>query len=684
MMHSNRSIKFSALLGLLSVLDVAFAQRYRRLGACPTLGCVFPPDQTDFYPGQLFDIRLEVHAPESGREASHNGVPDEKFSFCIRQGKGSCVDVAKFFKVKSEPTLEKWSFSYFEDLFAQDANQSTKVNVASKIYRAPFDPKLNPTLPGQYTAIMTYNGKSQTVASWVVREASKQRKAKNVIFFIGDGMTQAMITAARLLGHKSINGRYQSLMQLDQMDALGIQMTHSIDSFITDSANSASALYGGKKTTVSALNVWADSSANSFDDPKFETIAELFRRRRQGGALGIVSTAFIADATPGTVGICLSPGGEAATIIYEYLHGTEAVNKTFSWPTSCDQPDVIFGGGAENFYPNPASYHGTDMYKAFEEQGYNVVHTKKELASTANNKKTLGIFSVSNLAKWVDRNVFPDNLKGKKNSPAGDGADAIDQPGLKDMTLKAIDILQSRAQKGKGWFLMSEAASIDKMMHVLDYDRALGELLELDDTIRATIEHLEKIGELEDTLFVVTADHGHGFDVFGGADTKYLSQATTDRAKRRAVGTYYNAGLSEYQVAPGSFPDNTTIVYGPFGPNFPVQWNPRYTFAGGVGGNPDRRESYRININGPREPASQGDDGYVANPDDNVDGFHVSGTLGPNEAEDVSVFTKGPGSEAFRGVFNSIDIFYKMADALGLGDESDDYGHGHGGHGHNR
>lgn len=35
--------------------------------------------------------------------------------------------------------------------------------------------------------------------------------------------------------------------------------------------------------------------------------------------------------------------------------------------------------------------------------------------------------------------------------------------------------------------IRSEAASIDKMMHVLDYDRALGELLELDDTIRASI-----------------------------------------------------------------------------------------------------------------------------------------------------------------------------------------------------
>jgi hypothetical protein len=35
------------------------------------------------------------------------------------------------------------------------------------------------------------------------------------------GMTQAMITAARLIAHKSINGKYQSLMQMDQMDNLG-------------------------------------------------------------------------------------------------------------------------------------------------------------------------------------------------------------------------------------------------------------------------------------------------------------------------------------------------------------------------------------------------------------------------------------------------------------------------------
>ena len=58
-----------------------------------------------------------------------------------------------------------------------------------------------------------------------------------------------------------------------------------------------------------------------------------------------------------------------------------------------------------------------------------------------------------------------DNLKGMKDSPTGDGTDATDQPGLKEMTIKAIDILQARQKngKGEGWFMMSEAASIDKV-----------------------------------------------------------------------------------------------------------------------------------------------------------------------------------------------------------------------------
>lgn len=54
---------------------------------------------------------------------------------------------------------------------------------------------------------------------------------------------------------------------------------------------------------------------------------------------------------------------------------------------------AVNSGGAENFIAGPASFNGTDMYKAFQAKGFNVVHSKTELLAAGNDKKTLGIFS---------------------------------------------------------------------------------------------------------------------------------------------------------------------------------------------------------------------------------------------------------------------------------------------------
>jgi alkaline phosphatase len=121
-------------------------------------------------------------------------------------------------------------------------------------------------------------------------------------------------------------------------------MTHSIDTFITDSANSASALYSGHKSTVNCLGVYADSSPDVFDDPKVETIAELFRRHI-GGAVGIVSTAYIADATPAGFTAHTRDRGEYGAVIDSYLNGIT----NYTW-TEWTGVDVLFGGGAENFF----------------------------------------------------------------------------------------------------------------------------------------------------------------------------------------------------------------------------------------------------------------------------------------------------------------------------------------------
>jgi alkaline phosphatase len=530
------------------------------------------------------------------------------------------------------------------------------VNVTAKAYRrvALYE-------AGEYTATLTYNNGTTTKANWLVRDLETVRKTKNVVLFIGDGMTTNMITAARLIGHKTINGKYQSKMQMDKFPVLGHQMTHSIDSFITDSANSATALYTGHKSTVNCLGVYADSSKDPFDDPKVETIAELFHRLT-GGSVGIVSTAFIADATPAALTAHTRDRSQYGAVIDSFLYGIT----NYTW-TNWTGPDVLFGGGAEQFY-SPAlggkTYQNKDWYNEFQSKGYKVHWNKTSLATASNKDKALGIFTVSNMAKWLDRNVYTTNLN-QSLSPSGDKTAALDQPGLKEMTLKAVDILHKRSGD-KGFFLMSEAASIDKMMHVLDYDRALGELLELDDTIKATIAKLKHLDVLKDTLVLVTADHGHGFDVMGSVDTTYLAAQNVDRKKRDAVGTYQNSGLSQY-INTG----NLTYTDS----NFPSNWSPRYTLFQGLMADPDRRENWSVHKDGPRLPATPVDDTkkeFVANPKDGQGGITLEGTLpvgddqGVHSLTDVPVFAMGPCQELFGGVYSSIDIFFGMAECLGL------------------
>lgn len=48
---------------------------------------------------------------------------------------------------------------------------------------------------------------------------------------------------------------------------------------------------------MNAIRVYTDSSTDAFDDPNVETIVELLTRI-WGSAIGVVSTAFLAGATP--------------------------------------------------------------------------------------------------------------------------------------------------------------------------------------------------------------------------------------------------------------------------------------------------------------------------------------------------------------------------------------------------
>ncbi|KAL1921376.1 uncharacterized protein VTP21DRAFT_11092 [Calcarisporiella thermophila] len=646
------------------------AQQFTRLGACPDLACIFPPSASSFVPGGYFDLRVEVHAPGAGANQAA-GTPDTNFSVTISSEDGNAQEVSQFLNVPP-PALEQWNFTYAEDMASywatQDGNNSLiNVNVASRVWRKVSLPK-----PGTYTVRVTYNGNTTTEAKWEVKAPVETRKAKNAIFFIGDGMNTATLTAARLISRPRVSGKYQRLLTIDQMERLGHVMTHSLDSLITDSANSASAYHTGHKTSVNALGVYPDSSASSLDDPKQELLAEMLRRRpaTKGGkpAIGIVTTAEVQDATPAAVFSHTRRRSDKAIITDQLIRGVA----NFSEPV---RADVFLGGGGAYFHNNTGgkSLNGQNYYDIYQNEfGYAVVYDKNELANYTDSKPLLGIFHQGNMNVWLDRNVYTDNLKSQKSDPRGNGQDALNQPNLPEMSVKALEVLKKRGGDA-GFFCMIEAASIDKMMHPLDYDRGLADTLELDAAVNATINWLKANGELENTLIVVTADHAHSFDVFGSVDTKYFnSLPDTDDSqqqalKRRAIGTYQQSGFPDYVDANGDgFPDN---------------WTPRFTLAAGPNNFPSHHEDYQLSAK-MRTPAVKGEGAnaknYIANPNDDPHGINLQGDLPADHEDsvhtlqDVPVFASGPGSELFgRPVLDNTEIFFAFANALGVADLSD-------------
>jgi len=387
-----------AFLAAALLASSAAAQTFRRTPACPKLGCLFPPDQVEFIAGQSFDIRVEAQAPRNGSEAYNNGVPDENFTVTIAGHGGKAVSISQFFSIP-EPSVKRYNFTYFEDLFAQQNGAVTPVNVLSKTYR-----NVQLHQPGKYDVVFTYNNGMTTTACWEVR-ATTVKKAKNAIIFIGDGMATSMISAARLLAHKTINGKYQTKLKMDEAPGYGAQMTHSLDSFITDSANSASALFTGKKMTVNGLNAYTDSTGKGFDNAQVETVFEMFRRIT-GGQVGIVSKAYIADATPAAVCTHTSQRAQYTAIIEQYLNGVTGNYSWFPW----QGVDLLFGGGAENFLAGPGNGNVSQIDRWQKEAGYAYAANNTQLQALDNSKRALGLFTRGNVSTWLDQHVYTDAL----------------------------------------------------------------------------------------------------------------------------------------------------------------------------------------------------------------------------------------------------------------------------------
>ncbi|MDB5547304.1 MAG: Alkaline phosphatase, partial [Tardiphaga sp.] len=372
--------------------------------------------------------------------------------------------------------------------------------------------------PGTYTIAVSDGARSNSV-TWTVADTGP-RRAKNVILFIGDGLSPAHRIGARLLSKGISGGKANAKLAIDDMPHMALVATAGSDSIITDSANAASAYATGHKAAVNAMGVYADRTASPFDDPKVETISSLARRKRDV-AIGIVTNTEVEDATPAAMVAHTRRRAAYDEIVAQFLKA---------------QPDVLMGGGAANFLPqsNPLSKRrdDTDYIAKFREAGYAVATTRAELSAIdtrSDARKLLGLFAPGNMDGVLDRKFLKGG--GVKKNP--------DQPDLTEQVTSALAILSNN---DNGFFLMVESGMIDKYAHALDMERAVYDTIMLDNAVRQTKDWAKARGD--DTLILVLADHNHPNSLIGTINDDMSAAQPTPLRER--VGVYEKAGFPNY------------------------------------------------------------------------------------------------------------------------------------------
>jgi alkaline phosphatase len=511
------------------------------------------------------------------------------------------------------------------EFFAEEKGKEDKILGSAMIARGLVLPT-----EGAYKIEVSAGSESKSV-TWDVYNTGETQKAKNIIFILGDGLSVAHRTAARIMSKGMTEGKANGRLNIDDLDHMAFVGTSATDAVATDSANTMSAYMTGHKTAVNALGVYADRTPDSFDDPKVETIAEALRRQTKK-SIGIVSTAEIEDATPAAV----------------FSHTRKRADKEQIVGMMFDvKPDVVLGGGSAYFLgketPGSKRKDDKDYIKLFQEAGYTLATSKTELATATgtNTGKILGLFHTGNMDTTLDREFLKKGTVEK----------FPDQPGLVDMTKAALGELSKNEE---GFFLMVEGANIDKMSHPLDWDRAVIETIELDKVVGVAREFAKAH---PDTLIVFTGDHTHGVSIIGTVDDE--KQGTEMREK---VGTYASAGFPNYTDENGDgYPDKIDVT--------------RRLFLSANNG-PDHYETFRPKMDGPFVPAIQNEKKeYIANEayKDVPGAVFVQGNIpkegdsGVHAVDDVVLQAAGPGAEGFKGYMEESDIYRVLADTLALG-----------------
>jgi alkaline phosphatase len=321
------------------------------------------------------------------------------------------------------------------------------------------------------------------------------RTPKYIFLFLADG---AGIT------HMEITRQYNRIVHntglviSDKIMAegtLGLMTTYSADFLTTDSAAAATAMALGCKAKLGALGICADGTLA-------KSAVEVAREK--GMRIGLVTNSTVYDASPAAFVTHIADRRQYRPIIDRYIDIA---------------PDVILGGGREQFTSNPHSgdrkTDGKDYILSFKNMGYSYVTNKQELEQVRNGK-VLGLFAKLDMSFEIDR-------------------DKKTEPSFYDMTKAAIRLLAD--DNPRGFFAFIENENIDTAAHLNDIAALIRDYREFDRGVRLAYDFYQKYPL--DTLILVTSDHetgGLGFTValkdLNGATRAQRLSATADDLKK--------------------------------------------------------------------------------------------------------------------------------------------------------
>ena len=290
--------------------------------------------------------------------------------------------------------------------------------------------------------------------------------AKYIFLFIGDGMGAAHRNAAELYlaGARTAKGdstHRESQLVMNSFPVSGMIRTNSL-SGITDSAAAGTALATGHKTLNSAL------AMNPATGERYSSIAAAAKAR--GMKVGIITSAFIQDATPAAFYGCVPK----RTMHYQL--GLQMIESGF---------DYFAGGGFKN--PTGKEKKDKNLYNLAAEAGYKVTNTEEAFKSLTPGNRAIAAnpkLSGGNMPWSIDSDP--------KHIP------------LSEFLKKGIELLDGE----QGFFIMLEGALIDIASHANDAATMIHELIAFDEAVETALEFYRT--RPEETLIVVTSDHETG------------------------------------------------------------------------------------------------------------------------------------------------------------------------------